>query len=118
MRKLLAAAFVLMLMAGCYGRASPQTCYAKFIRDQRGGPDSYERCMAKYEARERVLAERRQGLRPSRARMGAAIALGIVGVAVAVRQDEQQRIRCADGWLSGCRTPHQGCCSHHGGYQE
>lgn len=37
------------MLCSCYGKASPETCHAKHIRDGRGDDGAYDRCMATYE---------------------------------------------------------------------
>ena len=41
------------LVGGChhYGPVSPETCYAKHVRDEQGGVAAYDRCMAQAERR-------------------------------------------------------------------
>jgi hypothetical protein len=108
-----------MLLAGCYGRASPETCHAKYIRDQRGEYGDYERCLARYESRQRASKERQLGLRPSRSEIAAQVMLGVVAAMAASDPPTYgTQLRCADGWYSSCiveQESYQGCCSHHGG---
>lgn len=85
-RKLFAVLLTLAL-AGCYGRASPTTCRAKYIRDGRGdADDTYEMCMDRYARGQQLREEVRLGLRPSRA---ATVwrTIGAVAVAAAVAKN-------------------------------
>ena len=113
---------VLMLLNGCYGRASPKTCHAKYVRDGKGEPGDYDRCMAIYERREQIIAERRAGVRPSKGEL----ILGFVAVAATLQAGRTTTADyrpyasyavCRDGWTSGCAAyaRHSGCCSYHGG---
>ena len=49
--KLLLVLVLGSLVTGCYGRPSPTTCHAKFIRDEKGRAGDYDRCMAAYHCR-------------------------------------------------------------------
>jgi hypothetical protein len=46
---------MLALLTACYGRASPDTCHAKYVRD-RPNPRGYERCMSSYRRRTGIPA--------------------------------------------------------------
>jgi len=39
------ALVVLLIVNGCYGTATPATCYTKHVRDRRGNSGSYDRCL-------------------------------------------------------------------------
>lgn len=105
----------LALVAGCYGPASPKTCYAKFIRDQSGGPGDFERCLARAGRRmpadfERCLEGSEKQLPGDFERCLARLARSerqlpiieehrpdpIAHVAGTAQKDERQ-IQCADG---------------------
>jgi hypothetical protein len=121
-------ALAVAMASGCYGRASPRTCYAKHIRDGKGGPGAYDRCMASYEREEQIRADRRAGLRPSRGEVilgYVALGVTVAGAARELRSPGTVTARgpaanyavCNDGWTSGCAAyaTHSGCCSYHGG---
>jgi len=114
MGKLVALVLVVTLSSCGYGRASPETCHAKHIRDGKGGPSAYDRCIATYEREELIREERQLGLRPSRAET----IIGIVGAA-AILSSARRPLICDDGspsptCLEG-RASNQGCCSWHRG---
>ena len=63
---LVLATVTLVLLTGCYGAATPRTCYAKFVRDKRGEPGDYDRCLAKAARREAILDAQARGELPTK----------------------------------------------------
>jgi hypothetical protein len=55
-------ALLCALLAGCYGRATPENCYRKYVVNGRGDgyEDTYDNCLARADVRRaRVRAKRR-----------------------------------------------------------
>jgi hypothetical protein len=54
----LAVCLALAVLAGCYGRATPESCRKKYIVNGRGnGPRDYEECLERSRARGEDLGE-------------------------------------------------------------
>lgn len=77
--KLLLVLVLGSLVGGCYGRASPDTCHAKHIRDGRGGgAKNYDRCLASYHCR---IGDGPCPNKDGRGFWATAVPLAVVGVA-------------------------------------
>lgn len=52
-------------LGGCYGRATPESCYKKYVTNKRGDHyrDTYEACLARAKAREEGLPDELAQLR-------------------------------------------------------
>lgn len=80
------AMFSLLLLAssGCYGRASPTTCHARFERDH-PNPYRYRWCMGEYRRRHGIATQEDWDLYYSRPSKLGVVAAAVAGAAVAQR---------------------------------